>query len=162
MAHNQPMIERKIEIYMETSVPNAYLDATKPERQQETQAFWRRLEQYRIYISDFVIKEIQQTPQAQRRRDLLDLIAPFEALNSQQHDDIRKLTQYYVQHGAIAIPEDALHVAIAVYDKIGILTSWNYRHLVKLKTIHAVNAINLLMDTTPLKSLLRLCYNKLE
>ncbi|GAK50851.1 hypothetical protein U14_02092 [Candidatus Moduliflexus flocculans] len=48
-----------MKIYIETSVPNAYLDSTKPERQQETQTFWKRLSGYQVYISDFVVKEIQ-------------------------------------------------------------------------------------------------------
>ncbi len=136
-------IERKIEIYLDTSVPNAYLDDTKPERQKETVEFWTKLDQYHVYISDFVLKEIQQTPQQKRREDLLNLVKPFDVLNGER-DDVRALTQRYVMSGAIAIVEDALHVAIAVVYKIGILASWNYRHLVKLKTKRAVNALNLM------------------
>jgi predicted nucleic acid-binding protein len=136
------MIERKMELYLETSVPNAYLDATKPERQQETQAFWHRLNHYHVYISDFVLKEIRQTPQATYKEELLDLVKPFDVLRS-EGEEIRALTQLYVQGGAITIVADAFHVAIAVIYKIGILASWNYRHLVKLKTKHAVNAVNL-------------------
>lgn len=133
----------KIEIYLDTSVPNAYLDGTKPERQQETIEFWKRLDQYQVYISDFVITEIQQTQHTQRRSDLLKLVESFDVLSSER-EEIQTLTQSYVMSGSIAIAEDALHVAIAVAHKIGILTSWNYRHLVKLKTKRAVNALNLL------------------
>jgi len=46
------------------------------------------------------------------------------------------------------IPEesfnDALHVAIATINKIDILASWNFSHLVNTNTRHKVNGINLL------------------
>jgi len=71
------------------------------------------------------------------------LVKPFNVLNGEK-DDIRELTQMYIMNGAIAIVEDAIHVAIAVINKIGILASWNYRHLVKLKTKREVNSINLI------------------
>ena len=61
-----------------------------------------------------------------------------------ERDDVKELTQNYVINNAIGIVEDAVHVAIAVIYKIGILASWNYRHLVKLKTKREVNAINLM------------------
>ena len=133
----------KTEIYLDTSVPNAYLDNTKPERQRDTIEFWNRLNQYEVYISDFVLKEINQTKQRSRREELLNLVKPFTALIGER-EDIKELTQHYVMNNAIAIVEDAVHVAIAVIYKIGILASWNYRHLVKLKTKREVNAINLM------------------
>ena len=61
----------KIEIYLDTSVPNAYLDHTKPERQKETIDFWNRLNQYEVYILDFVVKEINQTKQQSKKDELL-------------------------------------------------------------------------------------------
>ncbi len=100
------------------------------------------MNQYEVYISDFVLKEIEKTPQEKRKRDLLTLVEPFNVLNG-EGDSIRELTQMYIMNEAIAIIEDAIHVAIAVVNKICILASWNYRHLVKLKTKREENSINL-------------------
>jgi predicted nucleic acid-binding protein len=133
---------KKIDIYLDTSVPNAYFDPNKIERQKETKEFWNRLNQYEVYISDFVLKEIEKTPQEKRKKDLLALVEPFNVLDSEK-DSIRELTRMYTINGAIAIVEYAIHVATAVINKIGILASWNYRHLVKLKTKREVNSINL-------------------
>ena len=148
MKHNDPSF--KIEIYMETSVPNAYLDSAKPERQLETQAFWKRLPGYQVYISDFVVKEIQQTPQQSRRDDLLALVKPFEQLHGDR-EDVNALAHHYVTSGVIAVPADAKHLAIAVTYNIGVLVSWNYRHLVKLKTKRAVNALHLIEGYAPIE-----------
>lgn len=134
---------KRVDIYLDTSVPNAYFDFNKIERQKETREFWNRLNQYEVYISDFVLKEIEKTQQKKRKKDLLTLVKPFNILNGKRND-IRELTQMYIMNDAIAIVEDAIHVAIAVIYKVGILASWNYRHLVKLKTKRKVNSINLM------------------
>ena len=40
--------------------------------------------------------------------------------------------------------DDAHHVAIASYYEISYLVSWNYEHLVKVKTRRLVNLVNIL------------------
>ena len=61
-------------------------------------------------------------------------------------EEVVKLAEAYIENGIIpkSHKEDALHVAIAVINEMGIVTSWNLEHLVKLKTRREVNAINIL------------------
>jgi hypothetical protein len=40
--------------------------------------------------------------------------------------------------------DDARHVAIATFYEIAYLVSWNFEHLVKVKTRRMVNSINIL------------------
>jgi predicted nucleic acid-binding protein len=141
---------RKLAIYLDTSVPNAYLDFDRPERQMETKDFWNRMNQYEAYISDFVLKEINKTQEQKRKDDLLSLVKPFKVLNGET-DEVKELVQNYVSSGAIAILEDAIHVAITVIHGIGILVSWNYKHLVNLKTKRDVNAVNLMKGYNPIE-----------
>lgn len=141
---------RKLTIYLDTSVPNAYLDFEKPERQVETKDFWNRMNQYEIYISGLVLKEINRTLNQKRKEDLLNLVKSFKVLNGET-DEVKELAQNYVTSGAIAIVEDAVHVATAVVNGIGILVSWNYKHLVNLKTKRDVNAINLMNGYNPIE-----------
>lgn len=141
---------RKLTIYLDTSVPNAYLDSEKPERQEETKDFWNRMNQYEIYISGLVLKEINRTLNQKRKEDLLNLVKSFKVLNGET-DEVKELAQNYVTSGAIAIVEDAVHVATAVVNGIGILVSWNYKHLVNLKTKRDVNAINLMNGYNPIE-----------
>ena len=39
--------------------------------------------------------------------------------------------------------EDALHIAIATLNKMDYLLSWNFRHIVKIKTRRIINKVNL-------------------
>ena len=52
----------KLRIYLDTSVFCALYDERVPERQSETQEFWKRLDQFEISISDLTGQELSQTP----------------------------------------------------------------------------------------------------
>lgn len=59
---------------------------------------------------------------------------------------VRDLANAYINRGVF--PEkyidDALHVAIATYHDISYVVSWNFEHLVKVKTRKTVNLVNIL------------------
>ena len=38
---------------------------------------------------------------------------------------------------------DALHIAIATINKVDVLTSWNFKHIVNLNRIRQYNSVNL-------------------
>lgn len=85
-------MSRKLKIYLDTSVPNAYMDLNKLERQVETKEFWGRLEQYQVFVSEWVIKEIQKTPGKNKRDELMKLIKEFGILQG-GNEEIQELTQ---------------------------------------------------------------------
>ena len=37
----------------------------------------------------------------------------------------------------------ALHIALATVARVDVLVSWNFKHIVNLRRIHAYNAVNL-------------------
>jgi len=49
------------------------------------------------------------------------------------------------KYGAISarMRVDALHIALATVARVDVLVSWNFKHIVNLKRIHAYNAVNL-------------------
>lgn len=73
---------RKLRIYLDTSVPNAYIDDRNSMRQQLTKVFWNRLDQYKVFTSELVIEEIEAISDEIKRNQILDLIKDFEKLNS--------------------------------------------------------------------------------
>jgi predicted nucleic acid-binding protein len=134
---------RKIQIYLDTTVPSAYYDDRVPYRQQLTRQFWNEcLQDFNPVISTLVTKEINDTPDMEKRKQLQHLIQRFEVLSIDE--EASRLAQEYVQRGIF--PEkyesDANHVAIAVVNGIGYLLSWNFRHLVKVATRREVNLVN--------------------
>ncbi len=142
----------KVRLYLDTSVPSAYCDSRAADRQRLTQEFWReRLSEFEGVISAVVLKEIRDMPDSKRCQEIEDLIRPMEVLPLSE--DAVSLAQGYVQHGIFpeVYESDALHVAIAVVNAIGYLASWNFKHLVRVRTRREVNLVNALRGYQPIE-----------
>jgi hypothetical protein len=64
--------------------------------------------------------------------EVLSLDAEAEALAAE-----------YIRDGAVGKNQraDALHRAIATVARVDVLVSWNFKHIVNLRRIHAFNAV---------------------
>lgn len=143
---------KKLRVYLDTSIPNAYFDDKNPFRKEITREFWKKLDDYEIFVSDLVIKEIEDTRNELRKSNLLSLINEFNTLSSSE-EEIRSLAQEYVIRGVFPVKkiEDAIHLAIASFYYLDVLVSWNFEHIVKLKTKREVNVINVLLGYNTLE-----------
>ncbi len=135
----------KATVYLDTTVPSAYLDDRAPDRQRLTHQFWvERLPDFEPVISTIVLLEVRDTPDADKRAKMESLLAGFQVLTFDEEAD--GLAQEYVKRGIF--PEkyasDANHVAAAVVNGIGYFVSWNFRHLVKVQTRRETNLVNAL------------------
>jgi predicted nucleic acid-binding protein len=136
---------KKETLYLDTSVPSAYYDNRAKERQEATIKFWKEvLPHYQVYVSEITVEELEATKDELLRRDFKRLIKGFTILKV--NEKIRGLTEVYVQKGIFSerYIDDARHVAIATFYKISYLISWNFEHLVKVKTRRLVNSANIL------------------
>ena len=78
------------------------------------------------------------------RKRLRRLTKGFKILKG--NNKIRDLANVYIERGVFPerYMDDALHVAIATFYEISYLVSWNFEHLVKVKTRKWVNSVNTL------------------
>lgn len=136
---------KSLKVYLDTSVPNGYYDDKNLERQRVTKEFWPKLKEYQVFISDVVIDEIKATGEEERKQGLLKLVGEFVSLSSETIE-IKTLAEEYVTRGIIPAKhiKDAIHIAVATVNSLDILVSWNFEHIVKLKTKREVNVINVL------------------
>jgi len=58
----------------------------------------------------------------------------------------RILAQHYIDTEVIGAAKrvDAQHIAIATINRVEVLVSWNFRHIVNLQRIRGYNSVNLL------------------
>ena len=108
---------RKLRIYLDTSVPNAYIDDRNSMRQELTKVFWNRLDQYKVFTSELVIEEIEAISDEIKRNQILDLIKDFEKLNS-KGEEIELLTEEYVKSGVIEMSYFSEFYKIEVREEI--------------------------------------------
>jgi predicted nucleic acid-binding protein len=57
------------------------------------------------------------------------------------------LAKRYISEGVVGKSSlvDAQHIAIATVNRVDVVVSWNFRHIVNLNKIHGFNAVNLKM-----------------
>jgi len=140
----------KAKVYLDTSVISALFDERTPERLAMTVALWSKLNEYEVFVSKLVLEELERTSQ-QVKDKMLAAVKGFNVLSISEKTE--RLAKIYVkQH---IFPEkyfdDALHVALASENQIGILISWNFTHLVKLKTRRMISVVNLQEDFMPVE-----------
>lgn len=94
-------------------------------------------------ISDVTINEIENA--RQDVRDLLKIIPEQSKEYVLLDEEAKELAEAYLRGGAISkkFYEDALHIAIATVNKVDVLVSWNFKHIVNLDRIKVYNSVNL-------------------
>ena len=143
---------KKESLYLDTSVPSAYYDKRAKERKDATIKFWKEvLPHYQVYVSEITVKELDDTKDENLRKRLRRLIKGFKMLKSNKK--IRDLARVYIERGVFSerYVDDALHVAITTLYDISYLVSWNFEHLVKVKTRKWVNSVNTLEGFTEIE-----------
>ena len=140
----------KNKVYLDTSVISALFDERTPERLSMTFGLWTKLDDYEVFISELVLEELERVNN-QMREKMLDAVKKFTVLTISEKAE--RLAKIYIKQGIF--PEkyfdDALHVALAAENQIGILISWNFTHLVKLKTRRMVSVVNLQENFIPVE-----------
>jgi hypothetical protein len=96
-----------------------------------------------LVLSELTIRELEGAPDAVRTALARVPGEHIEALAlSPEAED---LASAYIADGAIGarMQADALHIALATVARVDVLVSWNFKHIVNLKRIHAYNSVNL-------------------
>ena len=139
---------RSLKIYLDTSVIS-HLDAPDvPDRQDDTLQLWSEIKsgKYEVYVSEITLTEINAN-QERKRQLLLKYLREIEYNLIAVNDDIIKYAEELNRLGILSNKHylDCLHLGSAVFSGCDMLLSWNFRHMVKLKTINGVKYINSLL-----------------
>lgn len=136
---------KRLKLYIDTSVLNFLLITEDIEKTEITRELFDLIDkkEYDVFISDVVIEEMDRAPEP-KRTQLVNIVNRYDFTLLEANFESDDLTQKYIQEGII--PErfinDARHIAIAVVNNMDVLVSWNFQHIVKLKTRHCVNGIS--------------------
>ncbi|MFZ6016982.1 MAG: PIN domain-containing protein [Nitrospirota bacterium] len=139
---------KKIKYYLDTTIFNFVFAEGDAEKKDVTLKLFRDLPLIAegIYISDEVIREVSRAPEP-RKSQLEGLLREINPLLLEADLEAEELAERYIKEGII--PEryrgDALHIAVAVVNGIDAIVSWNFEHIVKLKTRVMVKGVNRLL-----------------
>lgn len=132
----------KQRIYIDTSVVGGYFDE---EFKEATIALFQRLENGEIIfvVSDLLDLELINAPQ--KVRELLHNYSSDKFFRVELTEEAIKLADSYILEKVVGKTslEDCRHIALATINKVDVLASWNFRHIVNLDKIKGYNSVNL-------------------
>jgi predicted nucleic acid-binding protein len=123
----------KAKVYVETTIIS-YL-AALPSRdlvvaahQQVTREWWERRDRFELFVSQAVVEEAARgdVAAAARRAALLSAI-PVLAFEAEVHEFANRLLRRNIVPAKASI--DALHIAVAVVNRVDYLVTWNCVHI---------------------------------
>ena len=132
-------------IYIDTSIVGGFFDT---EFEKETKMLFQLLENKEIIfvISELLREELKEAPE--KVRNLLDNYDENSLEKVMLTDEARTLADKYISDNVVGKTslDDCRHIAIATINKVDVLASWNFRHIVNLTRIKGYNAVNLKND----------------
>ena len=131
----------KQRIYIDTSVVGGYFDE---EFCDATQGLFKRFEDNEIIfvVSDLLDLELTDAPQ--NVRELLHRYHSDKFERIQLTEEAVKLADKYIVEKVVGKTslEDCRHIALATINRVDVLASWNFKHIVNLDRIKGYNSVN--------------------
>ena len=129
-------------IYIDTSIVGGFFDE---EFEEATKLLFRLLERKEVIfvISEVLMSELENAPE--KVRTLLGNYSNdcFEKVTLTV--EARELANQYIAENVIGKTslDDCRHIALATINRVDVLASWNFRHIVNLARIRGYNGVNL-------------------
>ena len=135
----------KLKLYLDTTVLNFAFADDAPKEMAATLKFFKQIERFEVSVSDIVLDELGRCA-LPKRLWLMDLVSKNNCDVLELDQTARSLAGRYLLAGVIPqkYRDDAYHIAIATVNNMDAILSWNFQHIVKMKTKREVAAINLL------------------
>lgn len=134
----------KLKIYLDSTIPNYVFNKHTPEKQKSALSLFQLINKQKLhaYISPIVLNEIIHTSNHKKRKQMINILKDCHVLKLNLK--IYNLAKIYVQKKVIPRKnfDDAQHIAVATVYKLNALISYNFEHIVRLKTIQEINKIN--------------------
>jgi predicted nucleic acid-binding protein len=135
---------KKKKIYLDTSVIS-YLDQQDvPVEMQQTRELWEifKTGKYDIVISGVVIAEIRKCS-AEKLAILMNYLNQIEYEQYDPGVEALTVANEIIREGILSQAHfnDCHHIASAILTNCDIILSWNFRHLVRAKTIDGIHRL---------------------
>ncbi|MDE7310433.1 MAG: PIN domain-containing protein [Eubacterium sp.] len=133
-----------MKVYLDTSVISYFDQKDTPEKMKETQDVWELFQKgrYEIYISDVAVYEINKCS-VEKQEILLDYLDQIEYNIIETDENTVSLAEKFIDFGVLKRESyyDCRHIAAAVLTGCDMIVSWNFKHIVNVKTIQGVKAV---------------------
>ena len=137
-------------IYIDTSVVGGFYDK---EFDEATRELFKKVEKGEItlIVSELLEAELLRAPEHVRNH--LDKYSKKQIEKVELTEEAKVLADRYIAEQVVGKTSkaDCQHIAIATINKVDVLVSWNFKHIVNLKRIRGYNSVNLKNNYTMLE-----------
>ena len=138
---------KKLKVYLDTSVVSYLYQKDSPEKMQDTLSIWELFKKgiYEVYVSDIVFREIDRCS-GEKLSILLDYLDQIEYHELETDNSTIELAEKFIDFGILKKKsfDDCQHIAAAILAGCDIIISWNFKHIVNVKTVKGVKVITTL------------------
>lgn len=146
----------KLKVYLDTSVISHLMQEDVPEKMSETLKLWDMFKEgkYDVCLSTVTLQEIDNCPEP-KRTELFKHLGEIDYTPIEITEDMSEVAQQLIDMGILTQKsyDDCQHIASAVIYGCDCIISWNFRHIVNIKTIRGVRAITNLKGYKPIEIL---------
>lgn len=144
---------RKLKVYLDTSVISHLLQEDVPEKMADTRQLWKMFMagKYDVYLSTVTLEEVADCPEP-KRTELRKFLEQIQYTVLDITDEMEIVAQKIIDMGILTNKsyDDCQHIAAAVVEECNCIISWNFKHIVNIKTIHGIRAITNLTGYKPI------------
>ena len=146
----------KLKVYLDTSVISHLLQEDVPEKMADTRQLWEmfRDKKYDVYLSTVTLEEIEACPEP-KRDQLYNYLEQVEYTLIEIDNDALEVAEQIIEIGILTRKsyDDCQHIGAAIVNECDCIISWNFKHIVNIKTIRGVRAITNLKGYKPIEIL---------
>lgn len=135
---------RKLKVYLDTSVISHLIQEDVPEKMADTRKLWEMFLNgvYDVCLSTVTLQEIDDCPEP-KRSHLWKFLNQIDYETYDVTEDALEVAHQIVGMGILTQRsfDDCQHIGVAVVNGCDCIISWNFKHIVNIKTIRGVRAI---------------------
>lgn len=136
---------RKLKVYLDTSVISYLEQDDAPEKMADTRAVWESLKKgdYDIFVSQVVLKELNDCKDLHKKELFFKHLHEINFNIVDITEDTITLAEKFIDFGILKQKslDDSQHIAAAILNDCDIIISWNFKHIVNVKTIRGIKVI---------------------
>ena len=138
---------KKLKLYLDTSMISHLDHQDTPDKMADTLALWQEVEDgiYDVYLSFIFFEEILECS-PEKRNTLAKYLSRIEYTHIEPNNEIFTLADEFLKQGILKQKsyDDAQHLASAMIYDCDAVISWNFKHMVNIKTINGIKIVSAL------------------
>ena len=136
---------RKLKVYLDTSVISYLEQDDAPEKMADTRAVWEALKRgdYDIFVSQVVLKELNDCKDPRKKELFFKHLREINFSVVEITEGTIALAEKFIDFGILKQKslDDCQHIAAAILNDCDIIISWNFKHIVNVRTIRGIKVI---------------------